>query len=552
MWKYKRLLPEKNFILGICVGIGLCLCVGLYFFRYSLKQPVRKFSEVLNYIEKYHIYTISDASLANLIDTALAQIANQLDPHTTYIDAQQNLLFKNHLKSQIEGIGIEFVVLNDTMYVLHVIPKGPADQAGLQAGDKIIKIEEHVLKEAKFNLDDLVSKIRGPKGTSVKVSICRSNVKDLIEFTIVRDQVPIKSIDANYMLDDQTGYIKLTQFAKKTHSELIEKANQLLEQGMKRLLLDLRDNSGGYLGTALEIAEELLEPGKLMLHTKGKYKKFDTKYYAKGKNRLGKLPIIVLINENTASASELLAGALQDHDRALIVGRRSFGKGLVQWPIEFKDNSVLNLTVERYFTPSGRCIQKPYNTRTSYELDLHNRYKRGEYFHADSIQLDKTLAFQTAAGRTVYGGGGIMPDHFIPLDTTANSEYVNELLDNYIIQQYAITYTHSNKQKLEQMKLEDYLKNFCVTEEMLKQFVEQANKSAIKQVPLNSQIKNAIKNLLKAYIAKALWQYQGFYSVYNQTDITISKALKLFAQAETLLQEDMDHVAARARKNIKS
>jgi carboxyl-terminal processing protease len=550
MWEYKRLLPEKKFILGICVGIGLCLCVSLYFFRHSFKQPVRKFSEVLNYIEKYHIYTISDASLANLTDTALAQVANQLDPHTTYIDAQQNLAFKDHLKSQIEGIGIEFVVLNDIMYVLHVIPKGPADQAGLQAGDKIIKIEEHTLKEAKFNLDDLVMKIRGPKGTPVKVSICRSNVKDLIEFSIVRDQVPIKSIDANYMVDGQTGYIKLTQFAKQTHLEFTEKINQLLGQGMKRLLLDLRDNSGGYLGTALDIIEEMLEPGKLMLHTKGKYKKFDTKYYAKGKNSLGKLPIIILINENTASASELLAGALQDHDRALIVGRRSFGKGLVQWPIEFKDNSVLNLTVERYFTPSGRCIQKPYNTRTSYELDLHNRYKRGEYFHADSIQLDKTLAYQTSAGRTVYGGGGIMPDHFIPLDTTNHSDYVNELVDNYIIQQYAITYAYSNKHMLEKMKLEDYVKNFCVTEEMIKHLVEEANKATIAQIPLNNQIKNSIKNLLKAYIAKTLWQYQGFYSVYNQADTTISKALKLFNQAEALLQEDIKHIADKARRSV--
>lgn len=550
MCKYKSLLPNKNFILGVCVGIGLCLYVGLYFFQDSFKQPVRKFGKVLKYIEKYHIDTIDNAKLTELTDAALAKLAKQLDPHTTYIDAQQNSISKHHLKSHIEGVGIEFILLKDVVYVLHVIPKGPADQAGLQAGDKVIKIDEHILKEAKFNSNDIVSKMRGPKGTPVKVSICRGNAKDLIEVTIIRDQISIQSIDASYMVDNQTGYIKLNQFANQTHLEFIEKINQLLEQGMKKLLLDLRDNSGGYLGTALDIAEEMLEPGKLILYTKGKYKDLDTKYYANGKNRLHKLPIIILINENTASASELLAGALQDHDRALIVGRRSFGKGLVQWPIEFNDNSVLNLTVERYFTPSGRFIQKPYDKRINYELDLYNRYKQGEYFHADSIQLDKTLVYQTSAGRTVYGGGGIMPDHFIPLDTTAHSGYINDLVDNYIIQQYAITYAHSNKQKLEKMRLEDYLKNFSITEEMVKQIVEEAKKSKIKQVPITNQIKSFIKNLLKAYIAKTLWQYQGFYSVYNQTDTTISKALKLFNQAEELLQENISHIAEKARRRV--
>ena len=550
MWRYKRLLPDKNFILGMCAGIGLCLYVGLYFFQNSFKQPVRKFGEVLYYIEKYHIDTIDNAKLVELTDAALAKLAKQLDPHTTYIDAQQNAVSRNHLKSQIEGIGIEFILLKDVVYVLHVIPKGPADQAGLQAGDKVVKIDGHILKEAEFTSNDIVSKMRGPKGTPVKVYVCRNNTKDLIEVTIIRDQISILSIDAGYMVDGQTGYIKLSQFASKTHQEFIERTSQLLEQGMKRLILDLRDNSGGYLGTALDIAEEMLEPGKMVLYTKGKYKKFDTKYYAKGKNRLGKLPIIILINENTASASELLAGALQDHDRALIVGRRSFGKGLVQWPIEFKDKSILNLTVERYFTPSGRFIQKPYNTRIDYELDLYNRYKQGEYFHADSIQLDKTLVYQTSTGRTVYGGGGIMPDHFIPLDTTTHSEYVNELLDNYIVQQYAITYVHANKQKLETLGLVDYLKDFHITEEMVNQLIEEAKKATIKQVPISGQIKNSIKHLLKAYIAKTLWQYQGFYSVYNQTDTTIAKALKLFNQAEALLQEDISHLAEQVRRRV--
>ncbi|ACE06371.1 hypothetical protein Aasi_1023 [Candidatus Amoebophilus asiaticus 5a2] len=543
MWKYKRILPDKNFILGMCAGIGLCLYIGLYFFQNSFKQPVRKFGEVLNYIQKYHIDTIDNAKLVELTEAALSKLAKQLDPHTTYIDAQQNAVSRNHLKSQIEGIGIEFVLLKDVVYVLHVIPKGPADQAGLQVGDKVVKIDGHILKEANFNSNDIVLKMRGPKGTPVKVYICRNNTKDLIEITIIRDQISIPSIDAGYMVDSQTGYIKLSQFASKTYQEFIERTNQLSEQGMKKLLLDLRDNSGGYFETALNMAEEMLEPGKLIVYTKGKYKGFDTKYYANGKNRLGKLPIIILINENTASASELLAGALQDHDRALIVGRRSFGKGLVQWPIEFKDSSVLSLTVESYFTPSGRSVQKPYDKRINYELDLYNRYKQGEYFHADSIQLDKTIAYQTSAGRTVYGGGGIMPDHFIPIDTTAHSDYVNELVDNYIIQQYAITYARSNKQKLEKLRLEDYLKIFCVTEEMVGQLVEEAKKAAIKQVFITDPIKISIKNLLKAYIAKTLWQYQGFYSVYNKTDTTILKSLQLFNQAEALLQEDITYIA---------
>ncbi|OJW72068.1 MAG: hypothetical protein BGO68_00825 [Candidatus Amoebophilus sp. 36-38] len=551
MKKYINSITNKNFVLGLCAGIGLCL--GLYLSQGLIKKPDYKFNKVLAYIEKYYLEEINKQDLEALTETAIAKLANQLDPHTTYINAQQNAINQPYLQGNFEGIGIEFAILQDTIYVLNSIPHGPAHQAGIQPGDKIIQIDDQSWTKKDLAFNEIIEKMRGPKGSSVKLSIQRNKEKQLLDIHVVRDQIPTQSIEASYMLNNQTGYIKLAHFATHTYKDFVKEINQLREQGMQQLLLDLRDNLGGYLTPALAIGEEMLEPGKLMLYTKGKYKGFNKEYYAEGKNSLQKVPIIILLNEQTASAAELLAGILQDHDRALIVGRRSFGKGLVQWPIEFKDKSVLNLTIERYFMPSGRFIQKPYdrNKRSAYQYDLGTRYQRGEYFFADSIQFDPSLTYKTTVGRTVYGGSGIMPDYFIPLDTTSYSNYIDDLLDNYVIQQYAIEYTHSHEAQLSKMNLEDYAKNFQVTQAMCKQLITHATRLGVQQPDIiTDPISASVKHLLKTHIAKVLWQNQGFYQIYNTTDKTILQSLQLFKEAEALLQENIADVAERARKPI--
>jgi carboxyl-terminal processing protease len=549
MKRYASLITNKSFILGISIGIGLCL--GMYLSQEKLKKPVYKFNKALNYIEKYYVDKIGDADLEELTEVALAKLAKQLDPHTKYIGAKQSAINHAHLEGNFEGIGIEFALIDDTIYVLNPVPNGPAHQAGIQPGDKIIKIDDEDWLRKDLNHDKVIERIRGPKNSKLKLAIKRDNQKELLEITVVRGEIPTQAIKASYIITDKIGYVKLSHFGANTHEELMQKVTQLRDQGMQKLLLDLRNNSGGYLTPALHIAEEMLAPGKLILYTKGRYKDFNKEYYANGKNSLKRVPIIILLNEHSASASELLAGALQDHDRALIVGRRSFGKGLVQWPIEFKDKSVLNLTIERYFTPSGRLIQKPYDKRADYHYDLLTRYHNGEYFSADSIKFDPSSKYTTDAGRTVYGGGGIMPDVFIPLDITASSSYVNDLVDNYIIEQCAIQYTLTHKETLTGMTLEDYAKNFQVSKAMLMQVIELGRKLNVGQISITNEIEKSIKNLIKAHIAKLVWQEHGFYRMYNITDTTISKSLQLFNQAETLLKEDMDYIAERARKNVR-
>lgn len=542
MTRYARLILNRNFILGLSMGIGLCIGVHLL-----IQKPASKFDQVLGYVEKYYINKVDKADLEALTEAAIYKVAKQLDPYTSYIDAKQSERNQSYLEGNFEGIGIHFTILKDTIYVLNSVPQGPAHDAGIQPGDKILKIDDQEYRDKKLDLNEIIDHIRGPKGTSIKLSIQRGD--QLFDIKVARDKIPVQSIGASYMINLDTAYIKLSRFALSTHAEFMTKINQLRDQGMQKLVLDLRNNTGGYVTSALNIAEEMLEPGKLMLYTKGRYKGFNKEYYAKGKNRLKKVPIIILLNEYTASASELLAGILQDHDRALIVGRRSFGKGLIQWPIQFKDKSILNLTIEQYFLPSGRAIQKDYNKRIDYQLELANRYKNGEYFSLDSIKFNPELAAKTTAGRTVYGGGGIMPDCFIPLDTTDYNDYIHELAGRYMLEQYAIEYVRFNKERLTAMGLEDYAQHFQVSQGMLTQLMKDAEKLGIKKPNNNDGVQKNIKHWIKADIAKVLWHEQGFYRVYNTTDKMFLVSLELFNQAEALLNNDIQSLAEQARKN---
>lgn len=547
MKKYVHILTQKNFLWGLCVGIGICasIYIGIYVTQVPFKKAAYKFNQILHYIEKYYVDEVDPQTLENLTEAAIAKVVKNLDPHTSYIRAQESVVSQAELNGSFEGIGVEFTILGETMYVLNVIPQGPADQVGIQAGDRITQIDDQDWTGKDLTSDKVVEKIRGPEGTTIKLAIQRGPSKKKLEFTVIRGKIPTASIDASYMITPQVGYIKIHQFGRNTHTEFMEKIKQLQEQGMQRLLLDLRNNGGGYLNTALEIAEEMLEPGKLILYTKGKHKAFQTEYKANRKNSLQQTPIIILLNEHSASAPELLAGALQDHDRALVVGRRSFGKGLVQLPIHLKDQSVLNLTIERYYTPSGRFIQKPYDNQEDYRLDLWNRHKNGELFHADKIKFDPQFKHETSIGRPVYGGGGIMPDCFVPLHTTPHDGYINDLLEHYLIQQVAISYIQTHRNQLVKLSLTDYVQNFTVSPQLLHQVITQAKKYGIQQKNLTLAAQSAIQHLLKAHIARLLWQDQGYYSVFNQTDHIVIKALQCFNQAAALLQESASYKAER-------
>ena len=541
---------QKNIkpIVGLAAVCALAVAIGMWV-GVSLapkKEPtksenpvrestVKKFGEILGHIERDYV---DDTDLRALSETAICDLLKQLDPHSTYLTAEELVLGNVELQGELEGIGIEFVMLNDTVYIIAPISGGPSEQVGIRAGDKIIKVDDKDFADQGLRQATIIEKLRGAKGTKVKLTVKRNNVEGLLDFTIVRDKIPFCSVDTSYMVDSQVGYIKVSRFTANTFKEFKTAFQRLQKQGMSKLLLDLRGNPGGYMDMAIKLANNLLDQGQLIVYTKGKTNKYNTKYYAKGEDKFDQCPVIVLIDEGTASAAEIVAGALQDNDRALIVGRRSFGKGLVQVPIQLHDDAQLRLTVARYYTPSGRFIQKSYEEGiTDYHADLIARYKQGEYFHADNIQFDDALKHQTSKGRTVYGGGGIMPDYFVPLDVSSHTVYLDQLQAKNILQRYALEYVDLHRDALTAMTYEKYCSQFKVSDLMLKKLIAQADKA---EVPYDDKVfriaKARIKLLLKAYIARNIWREQGFYPIYHQDDAAFQKTLQLFDEAETLLQ----------------
>jgi carboxyl-terminal processing protease len=534
----KRPLIKWIFILGLGIWIGNLLPKSNLFFLndLNLQKSTHKFHQILTYIKQDYVDT---TNLEGLTEIAIGQLIEQLDPHSSYINAEEQTLVSAELEGEFFGIGIEFVLMQDTIYIIAPISGGPAEKAGIQPGDQIIRVNGQNWAGQNIKTSQILKQIRGTQGSQVTVSIQRNNHQDLLDFTLTRDKIHTHSVDAAYMVDQEIGYLKLSRFSSRTYEEFMAALASLKDQGMKRLLLDLRSNPGGYLDQTVKIIEQMLEADKLIVYTQGKISKYNTKYYSKGKNNLDQIPIIVLINEGSASASEILAGALQDHDRALIVGRRSFGKGLVQRPIQLSDSSQLRLTVARYYTPSGRFIQKPYDQdQDDYQLDLVNRYARGEYFHADSIHFDDSLQYKTAAGRTVYGGGGIMPDYFVALDTTLYNTYIEQLLGKYVLQQCALEYAQVHKESLSNMSYAIYYENFTITPAMLVHLNKQAQAAGIAQnKQVLSQSQTQIKLLLKAYIARNIWKEQGFYGILNQEDKIFKQAMQLFGEAANLIKD---------------
>lgn len=493
-----------------------------------------KFREILTYIYRDYVDTVNTDKL---VDHAIVKMLEKLDPHTAYIPPKDKELANTALESNFEGIGIQFDIIKDTLIVVTPISGGPSEAVGLQSGDKIVEIDGENIAGVKLTNRRVFDLLRGKKGTKVIVSVKRGRSNTLEDYTIVRDKIPTFSVDASYIIKDDIGYIKINRFGAETHKEFKEAIKKLTSQGMKKLMLDLRFNSGGYLDQATKMIDELLTDGELIVYTDGKGSRYDSKYYARNPGLFEKGGVIIMINEGSASASEILAGAIQDNDRGLIVGRRSFGKGLVQAPIDLSDGSELRLTISRYYTPSGRSIQRDYGEGIEeYHKDIVNRFKGGEFFSADSIDFNDSLKYETKKGRTVYGGGGIMPDYFIPRDTSDITPYFNKLFAKNLIRIYSIELYNKHKKKLSKMSFEDFDKNFHVSEQELSLLNAMATKEGIKFKQFQYlKSKESIRAQLKARIANSTYGSNEQFIIINKNDKELQKALTLFDQAEKIM-----------------
>ncbi|MCW3071966.1 MAG: hypothetical protein JWO44_1856 [Bacteroidetes bacterium] len=513
-------------VLGIFIGSTFAPGAGSSAIAVSGANSYNKVDEILKYIQHEYVDTINDKKL---VESTITSMLQTLDPHSSYISADELAANNEPLQGNFEGIGVEFNIVDDTIRVIDAIVGGPAEAVGMEAGDRIVKVDGKPVAGIQISNKQVMERLKGEGGTKVKVSVLRRGKSKLLDFTITRGTIPIYSVDVAYMVTPTTGYIKIARFAATTYNEYMEAFEKLKAKGMQNLVIDLRGNGGGYLNTATSIADEFLDAGKGILYTQGKARpRKDYKASRKGSFETGKL--VVLIDDGSASASEILAGALQDNDRATIVGRRSFGKGLVQEQSEFSDGSAMRLTIARYYTPSGRCIQKPYNGDIeAYYSEEYDRYKSGELENADSIKVADSLKYRTLSGRIVYGGGGITPDVFVPLDTSGRSHYLSEVLFNGLVNDFAFAYADKERLKLKGYKTaENYGKLFNVDANILEQFAAYAEKNGVKRN--EQQIKQSetiLKNQLKALIARNIWNNEGFYPVFQAQDNVLKKALEV-------------------------
>jgi carboxyl-terminal processing protease len=485
-----------------------------------------KLRDVLNYITEEYVDTINSKKLE---EDAIVSLLEQLDPHSAYIPAEDLQGVSEQLEGNFDGIGVEFNIQRDTIMVVAAITGGPSESLGIQSGDRIVRIEGKNIAGIGVKNDDVIKKLRGERGTKVKVGILRPGTKRITDYTITRGQIPIYSVDASYMASPGIGYIKISRFAATTYDEYLKAFNKLSMQGMKKLILDLRDNPGGYLNAAVDICDEFLPKGKKIVYTQGKARKredFDAT--AKGGFETGSL--VVLIDEGSASASEIVSGAVQDNDRGWVVGRRSFGKGLVQEEVRFDDGSAMRLTIARYYTPTGRCIQKSYKDGIdAYYHELGERYARGEMASLDSMKRMDSIAYKTPAGRVVFGGGGIMPDVFVPVDTSGYSIYLSEVAAKGLINRFAFDYidTHRSELKKQYPTAERFANGFQAAALLpaFSAFVEKNGvKADAKGMAVSAEI---IHSQVQALMGRALYGNDGFYTILNSRDKAVIKAIEL-------------------------
>ena len=484
-----------------------------------------KFDEVMWYVGNDYV---EEPNGQELQDEAIMAMMEKLDPHSAYVSLEEFNEVNDPLLGSFDGIGVQFRLERDTIAIVSVIKGGPSEKVGLMDGDRIIYVDDTLVASKKLHNEDVMRKLKGPKGTKVRVRVLRRGVEGLLDYTITRDAIPTYSVDIAYMLDDEIGYLRLSKFSATTPNEFKKGIKELNAKGMKKLIFDLRGNTGGYLSAAVDIADEFLPRGSLIVYTEGRNR---PRQYMKASRHgmLEDIPVVVLIDGESASASEIVAGALQDNDRGTIVGRRSFGKGLVQEQIMLSDQSAIRLTVARYYTPTGRCIQKPYgDSHEDYLLESYERYENGELFHPDSIHFADSLKFTTPKGKTVYGGGGIMPDIYVPLVDDSTEYYFNRIVNLGLLYQYAFDYTDKHRAQLKGYKtVEAFNRAFTVTDAMFDALVHLADEKGI--VGTEEQRRAARREadiLLKAYIARNLFDDEGFYPIYAPMDEILQRAIE--------------------------
>lgn len=483
-----------------------------------------KVESLLRLIEEEYVDTIDAAKLQEDI---IPEILKHLDPHTVYIPKDDLKEANQELEGNFGGIGVQFSVQNDTILVISVISGGPSEKLGILPGDRIVTVNDSVMAGNKISSDDVVGMLRGELGTRVNVGIKRSGRPGLLDFEIVRGNIPVYSVDISYMITDSVGYIKVSRFARNTYQEFLTAMAKMKSHNCQNLILDLRANSGGYLDVAISMSNEFLEKGDLIVYTEGKSSPRQN-VYANGTGTCRNIGVTVLIDEFSASASEIVAGAIQDNDRGLVVGRRSFGKGLVQQQIPLYDGSALRLTVARYYTPSGRCIQKPYsNGVEDYHHDLITRFEHGEFFVRDSIQLNEELRFETKGGRVVYGGGGVMPDVFVPRDTSSYSDYYYRLRDKGIIYQFALKYSDDHRLTLQRYETVDELTKYLNSKNFAEMVADYArSKGVVFNAAQFKQSRETIEIEAHAYIARNILDNEAFYPILHKMDEVVIKALE--------------------------
>lgn len=521
-------MKKSSFLLAtllICFSLLSIIPLSSSGQRHDPKKSDQKFASALQIIRFAYVDTVNEEALT---EAAISAMLKELDPHSTYMSKAEVEKANEPLQGNFEGIGVQFEIVKDTIIVVTPIPGGPSEKLGVTSGDKIVKINGEDATGAKVNNEFVLSKLRGNKGSEVTISIFRKKTKGLIDFTIVRDKIPIFSVDAAYMAAPGIGYIKLNKFAATTMEEFKSAMTKLKGEGMTHLILDLQNNSGGYLNTAIDLADEFLSEGRLEVYTEGYFSpKQESLATEKGDFEKGRL--IILVNEGSASASEILAGAVQDWDRGIIIGRRTFGKGLVQRPYTLPDGSVIRLTTAHYYTPTGRCVQKPYDEGVDkYYEDLTKRFEHGEYLNPDSIKFPDSLKYYTPNKRVVYGGGGIMPDIFIPLDTTRNTEYFLNVIRKGILNEFVQKYLETKRDKLKSTypTAAEFCTKFVTTPEFMKSFVDFADAEGVKKNDEEyAKSEKYLSNLLKARIGQYLYDFAAFWQVYNETDDVYNKAL---------------------------
>ena len=532
-----RLMP---FLLAICLVAGIL--IGTFYTNHFFGNKLgiintssNKLNALLHIIDEQYVDTVS---MFNLVEEAMPQILAELDPHSSYIPAKDLEAVNSDLKGSFSGIGVQFTIQDDTIHINSVIQGGPSEKVGLLAGDRIVEVDDSSFVGKIVTNSEAMRRLKGEKGSKVKLGIYRPGEKEILHFTVVRGDIPVKSIDAAYMINDKFGYVKVNKFGETTYPELLVALAQLSQANCKGMIIDLRGNTGGYMAAAIQMVNEFLPNNKLIVYTEGR-KSPRENYTSNGTGSSQTMPLIVLMDEGSASASEIFAGAIQDNDRGTIIGRRSFGKGLVQQPIEFSDGSAIRLTIARYYTPSGRCIQKPYEkgNDAEYEMDIITRYEHGEFFSADSIKQNIKEIYHTSLGRTVYGGGGIMPDIFVPQDTTGMTSYYRMAATRGLIVRYTLDYTDKNRNKLKEydtpQKMEAYLK----TQNLLEKFAEYAEKKGLKRRNiLMYKSKQLFEESLYGNIIYNMLGIEAYITYSNLTDKTVQKALEVLEKGESFPQ----------------